>query len=106
MCHGALGYSTEERNRDYLTDMEFAGTLESRQYPEHGFQDARTAIDEHLIPSRANRVRFPAERLDDRFMLSFDSRMSGGQSVLVAHFTSDFYTRELSLLLSTRIRGP
>ena len=36
-------------------------------------------------------------------MLSFDSRMSGSQSVKVAHFTSAFYTRELSLLLSTRI---
>ena len=58
MCHGALGGSTGERNWVYLTDMEFARTLESRQCPEHAFQDARTAIDEHLIPSRANRVRF------------------------------------------------
>ena len=56
MCHGALSDSTEERNWVYLTDMEFAGTLESRQCPERAFQDARTAIDEHLIPSRAKRV--------------------------------------------------
>ena len=32
-----------------------------------------------------------AKRLDDRFMLNFDSRMSGSQSVRVVHFTSAFH---------------